>query len=132
MKTIIKSDLSIFTPFALDTFCHKVVLGCIDYCKQLLRTWSITYQERNVFFCVVFFQKRGNALKGIIHLVCLQKTYISYRQIRKRTCAYQGLRNISFSENFAYVPNEWFIDGALELLHHYQVSQFFGELSQLL
>ena len=72
MKTIIKSDLSIFTPFALDTFCHKVVLGCIDYCKQLLRTWSITYQERNVFFCVVFFQKRGNALKGIIHLVCLQ------------------------------------------------------------
>ena len=22
------------------------------------------------------------------------------------TCAYQGVRNVSFSENFAYVPNE--------------------------
>ena len=23
------------------------------------------------------------------------------------TCAYQGVRNVSFSENFAYVLNEW-------------------------
>ena len=30
---------------------------------------------------------------GIIHLV--------------RSCAYQGVRNVSFSENFAYVLNEW-------------------------
>ena len=27
--------------------------------------------------------------------------------IRTRTCAYQRVRNISFSENFAYVLNEW-------------------------
>ena len=25
----------------------------------------------------------------------------------KDTCAYQGVRNVSFSENFAYVLNEW-------------------------
>ena len=24
-----------------------------------------------------------------------------------RTCAHHGVRNVSFSENFAYVPNEW-------------------------
>ena len=27
--------------------------------------------------------------------------------IRSRTCVYQGLKNVSFSENFAYVLNEW-------------------------
>ena len=28
--------------------------------------------------------------------------------IRTRTCAYQGVRNVSFTENFAYyVLNEW-------------------------
>ena len=27
--------------------------------------------------------------------------------ISTRTCAYQGVRNVSFSENFAYVLNEW-------------------------
>ena len=32
-----------------------------------------------------------------------RKTNISYRLIRTRTCVYQGVRNISFSENFVYV-----------------------------
>ena len=36
---------------------------------------------------------------GIIYLVRTQNLV--------RTCAYQGVRNISFSENFAYVLNEW-------------------------
>ena len=31
----------------------------------------------------------------------------SYPLIRIRTCVYQGVRNVSFSENFAYVLNEW-------------------------
>ena len=35
------------------------------------------------------------------------KTNISYPLIRKRTCTYQGVRNVSFSENFMYVLNEW-------------------------
>ena len=35
------------------------------------------------------------------------KTNISYLVIRKRTCAYQGVRNVSFLENFVYVLNEW-------------------------
>ena len=36
-----------------------------------------------------------------------EKTNVSYPLIRTRTCAYQGVRNVSFSENFAYVLNEW-------------------------
>ena len=44
---------------------------------------------------------------GVIHLVRTQlfrKTNISYPLICTRTCAYQGVRNVSFSGNFAYVP----------------------------
>ena len=32
-------------------------------------------------------------------------TYAKFSEIRTRTCAYQGVRNVSFSENFAYVLN---------------------------
>ena len=42
-----------------------------------------------------------------IHLLRTQnfrKTNISNPMIRKRTCAYQGGRNVSFSENLEYVP----------------------------
>ena len=38
-----------------------------------------------------------------------RKTNISYPLIRTPTCAYQGVRNVSFSENFAYVLHEWTI-----------------------
>ena len=34
-----------------------------------------------------------------------RKTNISNLLIRTRTCAYQGVRNVNFSENFAYVLN---------------------------
>ena len=46
---------------------------------------------------------------GITHFVRTQnfrKTNISYPLMRTRTCVYQGVRNVSFSENFAYVLNE--------------------------
>ena len=36
-----------------------------------------------------------------------RKTNISNPLIRIRTCAYQGVRNVSFSENFAYLLNGW-------------------------
>ena len=35
-----------------------------------------------------------------------RKTNISYPLIQIRKCAYQGVRNVSFSENFAYTLNE--------------------------
>ena len=45
---------------------------------------------------------------GIIHLVHtrnFRKTNISYPLIRTRGCAYQGVRIVSFSDNFMYVLN---------------------------
>ena len=38
---------------------------------------------------------------GIIHLVRTQN-------FSKNLCAYQGVRNVSSSGNFAYVLNEWY------------------------
>ena len=35
----------------------------------------------------------------------LQKTIISYPLISTRTSAYQGVRNVSFSENISYLLN---------------------------
>ena len=46
--------------------------------------------------------------QGTIHLVSAEifrKTNISYPLIRTRTWAYQGVRNVSFSENLAYALN---------------------------
>ena len=31
---------------------------------------------------------------------------ISYLLIHTRSCAYQGIRNVTFTENFAYILNE--------------------------
>ena len=31
-----------------------------------------------------------------------------FQNLCKRTCTYQGVRSVSFSENFVYVLNEWF------------------------
>ena len=36
-----------------------------------------------------------------------RKTNISYPRIRTPTCAYQRVRNISFSENFSNILKEW-------------------------
>ena len=46
--------------------------------------------------------------EGIIHAVRMQNiSKNSYPLICTRTCAYQVVRNVSLSENFAYVLNEW-------------------------
>ena len=61
-------------------------------------------------FAICFCTARHTVHKiGVIHLVRTQnfpKTNISYPLIRTRACAYHGVRNFSFSENFAYVLNE--------------------------
>ena len=50
-----------------------------------------------------YFDKKGSFIKYVRKI--FQKTNISNPLIRIRTCAYQGVRNISFSEDFAYVLN---------------------------
>ena len=69
---------------------------------------SVDFQKKNLSF-----RKRGGGTEnhtfGIIHLLrsnIFRKTNISYHLIRTRACGYQGVRNVSFSKNVAYVLNE--------------------------
>ena len=61
--------------------------------KILIESYS---KERNV---------KGPSIKYVRKI--FRETNISSSLIRTRTCAYQGVSNISFSENFAYVLNGW-------------------------
>ena len=65
------------------------------------------------WICLLLKTKFGesqNQCLGIIHLVSTEnvpkKTNIFSPLIRTHTCAYQGVRNICFSENFAYILHE--------------------------
>ena len=55
-----------------------------------------------VHFCQVKF---SNTFKKYFQKILSPN--ISYPLTSTHTCAYQGIRNVSFSENFAYVLNEW-------------------------
>ena len=51
---------------------------------------------------------KGSSIKYVRKI--FRKTNISNPLIRTRTCAYQGVRNVSFLENFAYVLNGWLLN----------------------
>ena len=56
------------------------------------------------------FSLSALCIKGpFIHYIrkIFRKTNISNPLIRTHTCAYQGVTNVSFSENFACVLNKW-------------------------
>ena len=48
---------------------------------------------------------KGSSIKCVRKIS--RKTNISNPLIRTRTCAYQGARNVSISENFAYLLHGW-------------------------
>ena len=53
----------------------------------------------------MYTNTKGPSIKYVRKI--FQKTNISNPLIRTRTCVYQEVRNVSFSENFAYGLNEW-------------------------
>ena len=62
--------------------------------------WIGTYTE--------FSEKLTVLIPWYTHVrVCIRKTNSSYPVIHTRTCACQGVRHVSFSENFEYVPIKW-------------------------
>ena len=86
------------------------------------KLWVTTENKKNkqVRFCrfslflVVVFSTAWKFIFGIIHLVRSQyfardflKFKISYFLIRTRTCAYQGVKDLSFKTNFAFELNKW-------------------------
>ena len=73
----------------------------LKFCRIQLENWGKDF----VWMLFFFF----HLTSGIIHLVRTQnflKTNISNPLIRTRTYVYQGVRNVSFFENFAYVIND--------------------------
>ena len=48
---------------------------------------------------------KGPSIKYVRKI--FRKTNIANPLVRRRTCAYQGVKNVSFSENFTYVLNGW-------------------------
>ena len=78
-----------------------------------LNVWFSIFTEGRLTFITQFI---GNKAKGRISKRVFQekkvrqifrKTNIFYPLIRIRTCAYQGVRNVSFSKSFAYVLSGW-------------------------
>ena len=57
----------------------------------------------------------GLSIKNVRKI--FRKTNISNHLIRTRTCVYQGVRNVSFSGNFAYVLNGWPLRGTFYSLY---------------
>ena len=73
----------------------------LDMLQKMLQTLSY-------FLCKFYFPRENSDVhQGSIHAKSAKRTTISYRLIRTPRCAYQGIGNVSFSENFAYVLNEW-------------------------
>ena len=53
----------------------------------------------------IFVLNKGSSIKYIRKI--FRKTNTSNLQIRTRTRAHQGVRNVNFSENFVFVLNGW-------------------------
>ena len=89
---------------AVENEAKSVTLECNIYnLEEFHYKGNITAQNNSGWLLVVF-----HFLFGFIHLVLTQnfpKNWHFLPPIRTRTCAYQGIRNVSFSENFAYVLN---------------------------
>ena len=61
----------------------------------------------NLHMCISI-EKRGHRFSMYAKL---SEKLISYPLIRTRTCAYQGVRNVSFSESLGYVLNALLLRG---------------------
>ena len=89
-----------FLTFGLNTERYSVSLRIQSkYGKMQTRinTNTDTFHAVLQYICKSFIQYAHKSV---------QKSNISYTLIRTRTCTYQGVRNVSISENFANVLNE--------------------------
>ena len=66
--------------------------------------------------------KRESVQKNSDQSTTPQPKGLCTKSVRTRACAYQEVRNVSFSENFAYVLNWW----TLRMVHSWQL---LGKLS---
>ena len=98
-------------PAGSDIFCKRLRI-CFSFCSNLWFSdvyWG--YRKRLLVWNGLIM------LLNIIYLVRIRKTFrktnISYPLISTCTCSYQGVRNVSFLENCAYVQNQWALESLL-------------------
>ena len=80
------------------------------YWTMLLMDIMLVFLPMDKQVNAVFMVLLANITYGAILLYVrkfLRKTNISYLLVCTRMFAYEGVRNVSFSENFAYILNEW-------------------------
>ena len=66
----------------------------------------VSANKEYVLICLCTSRKIDLNILDIIHLVRSQNLPFLIYLIHTRTCVYQGVRNVSFSYNFANVLNE--------------------------
>ena len=114
--TVIFVVITIFTITIFTIIINTITVfhSCIFYCFFWYYFYD-SYTHCNCFcsglFCFdnYLVDCTGSLILSSIKYVrkIIRKTNISKALIRTRTRAYQGVRNVSFSENFAYVLNGW-------------------------
>ena len=84
-------------------------MGVVD-CKfkELSKCFDIMYSITELRRTVFVISLKGSSIKYLLKI--FRKTNISNPLTRTRTHAYHGIRNVSFSENFAYVLNGWLLN----------------------
>ena len=92
------------------TYLFKTFTFLDVFTYQVSWKWSLYIPQLSQGVWKEISDIKWATIYKITYLVRAQKflkSNISYPLIRTLMCAYQGLRNVSFSENLAYELNEW-------------------------
>ena len=77
----------------------------LDEISKIWEKSQFTSSDSNINAC--FFHPLFAKDVAMDQKHCKLFREFSRKEFLIRTCAYQGVRNVSFSENFAYVLNGW-------------------------
>ena len=110
LLTFLKKDIKILYPFALkgEQLCFRDSKVTLFYRNIVLPPKTLVWhlcQSNVTDKSELLFSYMGPSIMYVRKI--FRKTNISNPLIRTRTCAYKGVGNVSFSENFAYVLNGW-------------------------
>ena len=83
-----------------------ICIVCLDTIKRSNNTILCDH-------CDNWIPIKGSSIKYVRKI--FRKTNISKPLIRTGTCAYQGVRNVIFSENFAYILNGWTLNAIIRI-----------------
>ena len=82
----------------------RISLSKRHFVPEISRKQFENFRKIIIVLRKFLFLNKGPSIKYVRKI--FRKTNISNPLIRTHSCAYQGVRNVSFSENFAYVLNK--------------------------